>query len=52
MGLRKRLIRWALIALAVPLSARLADGIARRVEVEPRAQSLVTQPAGRGGAPA
>ena len=33
MGLRKRLIRWALIALAVPLSAKLADGIARRVEV-------------------
>ena len=32
MGVRRRLVRWALIALAVPLSAKLADGIAGRVE--------------------
>ena len=32
MGLRRRLIRWALVALAIPVSAKLADDIARRVE--------------------
>ena len=33
MGVRKQLARWALVALAVPLTAKLADAIARRVEV-------------------
>jgi hypothetical protein len=32
MGVRRRLARWALIALAIPVTAKLADGLARRVE--------------------
>ena len=32
MGVRRRLARWALVALAVPLSAKLADEIAHRIE--------------------
>ena len=32
MGVRRRLARWALVALAVPVTANLAEGIAQRVE--------------------
>lgn len=32
MGWRRRLVRWALVALAIPVSAKVADAIAQRVE--------------------
>jgi hypothetical protein len=32
MGVRRRLARWALVALAIPVTAKVADGIAQRVE--------------------
>ena len=32
MGVRTRLARWALVALAIPVATKVAEGIAQRVE--------------------
>jgi hypothetical protein len=32
MGVRRRVGRWALVALAVPMAAKVADQVGRRIE--------------------